>query len=120
MNIGDAILSVRSIADSRLAIEARVGRTAGSDDDRKVLRDFDSLFLSRILKGFHADDEENLFDGGSAGRMYRDQFYEEIARMLAEKGGLGLSEQLAEHLSKPGGVVEADASSPKKSRGGDE
>lgn len=63
-------------------------------DGVKALREFDSYFLAQILKGSQASSEEHLLDGGSAGRMYRDYFYQELARVLAEQGGFGLTEQL--------------------------
>ncbi len=114
MNIGDVMLSSRSLSDSRPATQVET-----KDDEIAALRKFDAQFLGQILKGFHSDDQENLFDGGSAGRMYRDHFYEEIARMLAERGGLGLTEQLQDHLKESQVTDEGVDPAREKSQRGD-
>ena len=120
MTISDAILSARTLAGSTYGLNAAKDKLASPDDESAALRKFDALFLGNILKGFQTEDEDSLFDGGSAGRMYRDHFYEEIARVIAEKGGLGLSEQLQGQLDKTNGGEGPDASAAKKSSGGTE
>ncbi len=67
----------------------------------EALREFDAYFLAQILKGAQSASEEHMLDGGSAGRMYRDYFYDELARVLAERGGFGLTEQLKDSLRGP-------------------
>ena len=69
-------------------------------DGVEALREFDSYFLAQILKGAQASSEEHLLDGGSAGRMYRDQFYQEVARVMAKQGGFGITEQLRDAFPK--------------------
>ncbi len=67
----------------------------------EALREFDAYFLAQILKGAESASEEHMLDGGSAGRMYRDHFYDELARVLSEKGGFGITEQLKDSLRGP-------------------
>ncbi len=69
------------------------------DGDRAV-REFDAYFLSQLLKSSNAGSEEHMLDGGSAGRMYRDYFYEEVGRVLAEHGAVGISQQIGDALEK--------------------
>lgn len=85
------------------AITAPARKSDGRGADGvEALREFDAYFLAQILKGAQASSEEHLLDGGSAGRMYRDHFYEEIARVLAEQGEFGLTNQLRDSFPKSG------------------
>ncbi len=95
MNIETALLSARTLSDHRLEKE-----TDESSDESVALRAFEAQMIAQVLKGSESEDEDRLFDGGSAGRMYRDHFHEEIARVLAEKGGIGLTALLQERLEE--------------------
>ena len=55
-------------------------RAEGSDEAR-ALRAFDAYFLGELLKRSAPENPSGLFDGGQAGRMYRDHLYDELARM---------------------------------------
>lgn len=89
---------------------------AKKPDAEKATREFDAYFLSQFLKSAGSASEEHMLDGGSAGRMYRDQFFDEIARILAEHGGMGVSQQLAAQLGKEasGGEGETGNDSPEE------
>ncbi|MDP6980484.1 MAG: rod-binding protein [Myxococcota bacterium] len=80
------------------ALLLRNANLARTPDAEKATREFDAYFLSQFLKSAGGATEEHLLDGGSAGRMYRDQFMDEIARVLAEHGGVGISQQLADEV----------------------
>ncbi len=82
----DSLLLMRNAGDAK------------KPDAVKATQDFDAYFLSQFLKSAGASSEEHMLDGGSAGRMYRDQFFDEIARVLAEHGGIGISQQLADKM----------------------
>lgn len=84
-------------------LRSKIG--AEQADGQKALREFDAYFLAQLLKSGNQDGEDSLFDGGSAGRMYRDYFHEEVARVLAQQGSIGLSQELADKLEKPGAEV---------------
>jgi len=83
---------------------------AGSDDPakvRRVAREFESMvvgemlrFASKPIAGGHA------LDGGSAGRMAREQLHAELARVASHGRGLGLAQQIERQL---GAVAETDA-----------
>ena len=70
-----------------------------STDERTALRSFEAYVIGEMLKRAVPEPSgEGLFDGGQAGRMYRDHLYQEYARMIAESGDFGLAVQLKDHL----------------------
>ncbi|MFT5694522.1 MAG: Rod binding domain-containing protein [Myxococcota bacterium] len=80
-------------------LQAEPKASLAKSDDAKALQEFEAYFLAQILKNSGAESQEHMFDGGSAGRMYRDQMFDEISRVLSAKGGLGLMEQMGDALS---------------------
>lgn len=68
-----------------------------------AVREFDAYFLAQILKSAQAEGEEHMLDGGSAGRMYRDQFFDEMARFVAKQGGFGVTEQVKQMMEDKAG-----------------
>ncbi len=101
------MISAPAVDGMLLLKNALLAKTPDSQKAEKAMREFDAYFLSQFLKSAGGATEEHLLDGGSAGRMYRDQFMDEIARVLAEHGGIGISQQLADQL---GGEGEPEAS----------
>ena len=77
-------------------------------DEKQALKAFEAYFLGELLKQAAPQGGTGLFDGGQAGRMYRDHFYQELARVIAENGGLGLARELEGQL----GTAETDAAEP--------
>ena len=76
-----------------------LGRMVAKDaDEKRALKSFEAYVLGDILKRTAPKDSTGLFDGGQAGRMYQDHFYQEIARVIAENGDFGLAKQLEGHL----------------------
>lgn len=72
---------------------------------RAVLRaaqEFEALFLTNLTAALNASeesDEEGLFSS-SASSMYRQMFSEQIAKTMAQNGGLGLAESVIRQLGK--------------------
>jgi len=89
------MISSPRVDGAMLLRNAALSKTPNAE---KATREFDAYFLSQFLKSAGGATEEHMLDGGEAGRMYRDQFMDEIARVLAEHGGVGISQQLAERL----------------------
>ncbi len=84
-----------------------------SADEKTALQSFEAYVIGEMLRrAVPEPSSEGLFDGGQAGRMYRDHLYQEYARMIAESGDFGLAEQLEEHLDGRGTEArrEVDAS----------
>lgn len=63
-------------------------------DEETALKAFDAYFLGEMLRQSRSKETNDLFDGGEAGRMYQDHLYQEMARIIAEKGDFGLAGSL--------------------------
>jgi Rod binding domain-containing protein len=74
----------------------------GKTDEASALRSFEAYFLGEMLRIAAPEDPSGLFDGGETGRMYREHFYQELARVIADNGGVGLADSLKGQLSKRG------------------
>ena len=68
-------------------------------DEKTALRAFDAYFLGELLRRSAPKNTSGLFDGGQAGRMYRDHLYQELARLIAEKGDFGIAGSLEGRLT---------------------
>ncbi len=82
-------------------------RTAHVDARRplsleKAASEFEALLLGTLLKsGTQPIGGRSLLDGGSAGRMYRELLYQELARQATRDGAFGIG-QLLERLPATG------------------
>jgi Rod binding domain-containing protein len=71
-------------------------------DLQTAARDFEALLLHQALKsGTRPLSEGGLLDGGSAGRLFRDLFLEEAARLATRDKGLGLGAEVAKAVGNP-------------------
>jgi len=62
-------------------------------------REFESYLIGEVLRRSEAMSlHEGILDGGSSGRMMRGLFHEEIARIVAERGGLGVAALMEREL----------------------
>ena len=102
-----AIDSVKSATELSLGTQ-----TGGEADEATALRSFEAYFLGEMLRIAAPSNPTGLFDGGQAGRMYREHFYQELARVIADNGGVGVATSLAGQLSRHG-ASEADGTGSK-------
>ncbi len=66
---------------------------------REVAREFEGLLIGQLMRQASAPlPGTSPLDGGSAARMYREQFFQEVARLAAERGGFGLAESIERQL----------------------
>ncbi|MEZ4330193.1 MAG: rod-binding protein [Myxococcota bacterium] len=85
-------------------------RAEGDADEATALRTFEAYFLGEMLRIAAPKSESSLLDGGQAGRMYREHFHQELARIVAEHGGVGIADSLEGQLARrSGGGGDADA-----------
>lgn len=68
-------------------------------EEKQALEAFDAYFLGELMKRSAPQSSSGLFDGGQAGRMYRDHLYQELARIVAESGRFGIAGALEGRLS---------------------
>lgn len=84
-----------------VATELSLGvRGEGKADEATALRSFEAYFLGEMLRISAPSNPTGLFDGGEAGRMYREHFYQELARVVAENGGVGIAASLEGQLGR--------------------
>jgi Rod binding domain-containing protein len=66
--------------------------------------EFEAYLIGELLRMATRSSGDALLDGGSAGRTYRELFYQEIGRIAAERGGLGLAGSLRGSRPAPEGA----------------
>lgn len=102
------------------ATELSLGMQSGEKaDEASALRSFEAYFLGELLRISAPSNPSGLFDGGQAGRMYREHLYQEFARLIADNGGVGFASSLAGQLSKPGASSDADTTESKDAAKGE-
>ena len=77
-------------------------------DEETALRAFDAYFIGEMLRQSAPKESSGLFDGGQAGRMYQDHWYQEMAKLIAEKGDFGLAGALKGSLTREDKVEKAE------------
>ncbi|MCO8167322.1 flagellar assembly peptidoglycan hydrolase FlgJ [Pseudomonas sp. 21LCFQ02] len=108
-----------SVVDSGAYTDVnRLASLKGSDKDspenlRKVAREFESLFVSQMLKAMRSANEVLAKDNPmntAATRQYQDMYDQQLAVTLSTRGnGIGLQDVLMRQLSKDKGVQHAPA-----------
>ncbi len=78
----------------------------------KVCREFEALFAHQLLKTMAETVPDGFLDEGLAGDIYKDMFYQEVARNIGETGALGirdaLKHYLQQHFGEDGRGVQAE------------
>lgn len=93
---------MNAIDSVAIPTELSLGKRAeGKTDEATALRNFEAYFLGEMMRIASPENPTGLFDGGQAGRMYREHFHQELARTVAESGGVGLAASMAGQLTKP-------------------
>jgi Rod binding domain-containing protein len=70
-------------------------------DPARVGREFEALLLAELMKTASKPlPISGILDGGPSGQLYREMFLDEVARLSAARGGLGLADAVAEELQK--------------------
>lgn len=106
-----------SIDANTLPTVTTLGKVLPKDTDEKTaLKAFEAYFLGEMLKRATPKNSSGLFDGGSAGRMYQDHLYQEMARIVAEQGDFGLAKSLEGHLGTDATIESDPALAPEATR----
>ncbi len=74
--------------------------TPGYERLHKQAVELEGVFLNTLMKEMFSsiDTDENAFGGGFAEETWRGMQAEQFANVLAEKGGIGLADQLVSDL----------------------
>lgn len=60
--------------------------------------EFETLFAHQLLKTMAESVPEGFLEDGLAGDIYKDMFYQEMARSIGSTGALGVRDTLLRHL----------------------
>lgn len=66
----------------------------------EAIRGFEEMFLNEMMKAMRKTVPESE-EGGNAKKLWRERFDSEIARKIAETGGIGLAKMLEQGLEGP-------------------
>lgn len=76
-------------------LSPEAGGNARRSELRDAARQFEAFLVGQLLRtGSKPVAGETPLDGGSAGRMYREMFLEEVARLAALRGDFGLADEI--------------------------
>lgn len=66
---------------------------------RAAAEDFESVFLAQMMEAMFAQvGEDDPFGGGPGANAFRGMLNEEYAKVMAQSGGLGLSDRLTSEI----------------------
>lgn len=85
-------------------LEDKIKMGSGKDDSkdtREACAEFESIFIYFIMKTMRDTiPESGLLNGGMVEEVYTSMLDQELARKMAERGGIGLSSLLLSQLEK--------------------
>ena len=72
----------------------------------KVAKEFESFFLGQMLQGMFSglDSSGGEFGGGAGEKAFSGLLHEEYAKVFAQNGGIGLSDQLKTEILRMQGI----------------
>ncbi len=76
---------------------ARIGREA---DAREAAKHFEGMFLSTLLNTMFSKVDAGIFGGGPSEKIYRSMFVDEVAKSVAQGGGLGIADHIYTEILK--------------------
>lgn len=81
------------------------GRSGASGDTadpkiRSAAREFEALLMEHMVKEMRKTVPESVFFKGPGHELFREMLDGEFVRLMGDRGGLGIADQLTEHLSK--------------------
>jgi len=101
-----------STRSGRTGITGDAARKADEERLAAACAEFESLFINQLLKEMRAAiPKGGLIDGGNAEQIYTAMLDAELARSLAQRGGIGLAKLTRRELGldpQPGGSAGLD------------
>lgn len=79
-------------------------QTAGPDALRQVAVEFEAAFLAEMLNHAGVGETPEGFGGGAGEDAFASLLTREQARMMAERGGIGLADAIEAALARRGGA----------------
>jgi flagellar protein FlgJ len=66
----------------------------------KVCKEFETLFADQLLKTMKESMPDGFLEESMADDIYKDMFYQEIARNIGQSGALGIASILKRHIQQ--------------------
>jgi murein DD-endopeptidase MepM/ murein hydrolase activator NlpD len=102
-NLVSAQMDALGKSGERFENKVRAAQNSGQDQPealKKVAQEFESLFISYLLKVMRETIEESgLTEGGFGKGIYTDLFDQEMSRSVAQTGGLGISDMIYRRMA---------------------
>ncbi|HPI94017.1 MAG TPA: rod-binding protein [Deltaproteobacteria bacterium] len=83
-----------------VSLIARMNGTDPAKALEKVCAEFETMFAHQLLKTMAESVPDGFLDDGFAGDIYKDMFYQEVARNIGETGALGIRDTLRRYLQR--------------------
>jgi Rod binding domain-containing protein len=80
---------------------------------RKAAEAFEAIMLQQLLKSAQPKNSRALFGGGMGEEFFQDHLSQERAKIMSERGGIGLADMLEKELL---GQLELKASAPQSDK----
>ncbi len=85
---------------SDVTLLARMNQSDPARALEKACAEFETLFVHQLLKTMAETVPDGLLEDGLAGDIYKDMFYQEVARNIGSTGALGVRDMLKCYLQQ--------------------
>lgn len=90
---------IASVGGAGLAdLRDRLDAAAAAPSDDKVpeaYRQFESMVLGNFVQSMMPEDGQEVFGKGTAGEIWKDMMAQEIGKVIADGGGIGIADRMA-------------------------
>jgi peptidoglycan hydrolase FlgJ len=83
-----------------VSLLAHMNKTDPAKALDKVCKEFETLFANQLLKTMKESMPEGFLEESMADDIYKDMFYQEIARNIGQSGALGIATILKRHIQQ--------------------
>ena len=88
-------------SDKPSSLQAQAKAAAKDAELSRVAKDFEAVFLTEMLKPmFEGLEVDGMFGGGKGEEVFRGMILDEYGKILADKGGIGLADNIKAELLK--------------------
>jgi peptidoglycan hydrolase FlgJ len=88
-------------AGTHSSLQPQDDETKNNEEINAVAKDFESVFLTQMMKHMFAGEEANAYFGeGTAGDIYKDFLMNEYGKSIANAGGIGIADVVRQELLK--------------------
>ena len=90
-----------SVDAGSILSRATADKAAATADPAKKFKKFEAMVLQTFIQNMLPKDTEGVYGTGLAGDMWKSQLSEQLANVMAERGGIGIAKSmLADHYKQ--------------------